>query len=97
AILEDPLTERAARPLFEDAKRLLQQIVCGRLLRARAVVGFWPAAAAGDDIELYTDESRSSRLGVVHTLRQQMTKAAGRPNLALADYVSPRESGRTDY
>jgi 5-methyltetrahydrofolate--homocysteine methyltransferase len=97
AILEDPLTAHAARPLFEDAKRLLQQIVCGRLLVARAVVGFWPAAASGDDIELYTDESRTTPLAVVHTLRQQMAKAPGRPNLALADYVSPRESGRSDY
>jgi 5-methyltetrahydrofolate--homocysteine methyltransferase len=97
AILEDPLTGGAARPLFEDAKRLLQQIVCGRLLRARAVVGFWPAAASGDDIVLYTDEIRSTQLAVVHTLRQQMAKAPGRPNLALADYVATRESGRTDY
>ena len=97
AILDDPVTGAAARPLFEDAKRLLQRIVCDRLLRARAVVGFWPAAATGDDIELYTDESRTARRAVVHTLRQQMAKAAGRPNLALADYVAPRESGRADY
>jgi len=97
AILEDPVTGAAARPLFEDAKRMLNQIVCGRLLRARAVVGFWPAAAAGDDIELYTDETRLERRAVVHTLRQQMTKVAGRPNLALADFVAPRESGRVDY
>ena len=97
AILDDPATGKAARSLFEDAGRLLQQIVCGRLLRPRAVVGFWPAAAREDDIELYTDDSRSERLAVVHTLRQQMAKAAGRPNLALADYVAPAESGRADY
>ncbi len=97
AILEDPVAGAAARPLFEDAKKLLERIVCNRLLRARAVVGFWPAAAAGDDIELYTDETRTQPLSVVHTLRQQMAKAAGRPNLALADYVAPRDSGRPDY
>jgi len=97
AILEDPVAGAAARPLFEDAKKLLERIVCNRLLRARAVVGFWSAAAAGDDIELYTDETRTQPLSVVHTLRQQMAKAAGRPNLALADYVAPRDSGRPDY
>jgi 5-methyltetrahydrofolate--homocysteine methyltransferase len=97
AILDDPATGKAARSLFEDARRLLQQIVCGKLLRPRAVVGFWPAAAREDDIELYTDDSRSEVLAVVHTLRQQMAKAAGRANLALADYVAPAESGRADY
>ena len=70
AILEDPLTRAAAAPLYEDARRMLDRIVCDRLLRARAVIGFWPAAAAGDDIELYTDERRSEVLRVVHTLRQ---------------------------
>ncbi|HEX7024503.1 MAG TPA: methionine synthase, partial [Gemmatimonadales bacterium] len=58
AILEDPVTGPAARPLFEDARRMLQQIVRDRLLTARAVIGFWPAASAGDDIEIYSDESR---------------------------------------
>ncbi len=97
AILADPVAGAAARPLFEDAKKLLERIVCDRLIRARAVVGFWPAAAVGDDIELYTDETRTQQLSVVHTLRQQMAKAVGRPNLALADYVAPRDSGRPDY
>ena len=97
AILDDPATREAARPLFEDARRLLDRIVQQRLLRARAVIGFWPAAAVGDDIELYADETRSARLAVVHTLRQQMSKAAGRANLALADYVASREGGSPDY
>jgi 5-methyltetrahydrofolate--homocysteine methyltransferase len=97
AILEDPLTRAAAAPLYDDARRMLDRIVCDRLLRARAVIGFWPAAAAGDDIELYTDEGRSELLGVVHTLRQQMSKSPGRPNLALADYLAPRGDLRPDY
>ena len=97
AILEDPLTRAAAAPLYQDARRMLERIVCERLLRARAVIGFWPAAASGDDIELYTDERRSEVLRVVHTLRQQMGKSPGRPNLALADYVAPRGDGRPDY
>jgi 5-methyltetrahydrofolate--homocysteine methyltransferase len=76
---------------------MLDRIVTERLLAARGVIGFWPAASAGDDIEVFTDESRSTRRTLVHTLRQQMTKSAGRPNLALADYVAPGDSGRPDY
>jgi 5-methyltetrahydrofolate--homocysteine methyltransferase len=97
AILEDPVTRAAAAPLYDDARRMLDRIVGDRLLRARAVIGFWPAAAAGDDIEVYSDERRSEVLRVVHTLRQQMGKSPGRPNLALADYVAPRGEGRPDY
>ena len=64
---------------------------------ARAVFGFWPANAAGDDIELYADEERTGQLAVIHTLRQQMIKPPGRPNLALADFVAPRRRGVADY
>jgi 5-methyltetrahydrofolate--homocysteine methyltransferase len=97
AILTDPVAGPAASALFEDAQALLRRIVDGRLLRARAVFGFFPANAIGDDIELYTDESRHGIRAVVHTLRQQMQKPPGRPNLALADFVAPRESGVADY
>src|SRR5581483_4008408 len=97
AILDDPTTGPAARALFADARRLLREIVTGRSLRAAAVVGFWPANSVGDDIELYADEERSRLVGVIHTLRQQMAKGPGRPNLALADFVAPRESGVPDY
>jgi 5-methyltetrahydrofolate--homocysteine methyltransferase len=61
------------------------------------VVGLFPANSAGDDIEVYPDERRDEPLAVVRTLRQQMEKAADRPNLALADFVAPRESGVPDY
>jgi 5-methyltetrahydrofolate--homocysteine methyltransferase len=97
AILDDPAVGKAARSLFADAERMLRTIVADRSLTARAAVGFFPANAVGDDIELYTDDSRSAVLATVHTLRQQMSKSAGRPNLALADYVAPRESGVRDY
>jgi 5-methyltetrahydrofolate--homocysteine methyltransferase len=97
AILEDPALGPAASNLFRDAGELLQRIVRERLLRARAVFGFFPANSTGDDIELYTDEDRTRRAAVVHTLRQQMLKPPGRPNLALADFVAPRESGVGDY
>ena len=96
-ILTNPATAAAAGTLFADAQRLLERIVREGLLRAQAAIGFWPANAAGDDIELFQDETRSTRRAVIHTLRQQMAKAPGRANLALADYVARRESGYLDY
>ena len=97
AILEAPLVGESARALYHDSRQLLDKIVAEQLLHARAVVGFWPANSVGDDIELYADESRSDVRGVVHTLRQQMEKPPGRPNMALADFVAPRASGVSDY
>jgi 5-methyltetrahydrofolate--homocysteine methyltransferase len=96
-ILTDPRTAEAAGSLFKDAKALLERIVCEKLLTAKAVVGFWPANASGDDIELYRDEARKERLAVVHTLRQQMAKADGRANYALADFVAGKDSGAPDH
>jgi 5-methyltetrahydrofolate--homocysteine methyltransferase len=96
-IFEDPTIGPKARELHEDAQRLLEQIIADRLLTAQAVYGFFPAASTGDDIALYADESRTRPLGTVHTLRQQSEKPPGEPNLALADYVAPLESGRQDY
>ena len=76
---------------------MLRRITDDRSLTARAVFGFFPANAVGDDIEVYADESRDRPAALVHTLRQQMAKAPGRPNLALADFVAPRESGIADH
>jgi 5-methyltetrahydrofolate--homocysteine methyltransferase len=86
-----------ARELYDDAQELLARIVRGKLLTARAVTGFFAANSVGDDIEIYGDESHSQLLGIFHTLRQQMEKSDGRYNLALADYVAPKESGLADY
>jgi 5-methyltetrahydrofolate--homocysteine methyltransferase len=97
AILDDPTVGPAARTLFADAERMLEEIVSQNLIEARAVVGFFPANAVGDDIELYADERRREVRAVLYTLRQQLSKGAGRPNLALADFVAQRESGVTDY
>jgi 5-methyltetrahydrofolate--homocysteine methyltransferase len=96
-ILRDPTVGPAATNLFRDAQELLDRIVRGRLLRARGVFGVFPANAVGDDIELYADEERTEPLAVIHTLRQQMIKPPGRPNLALADFVAPRDTGVADY
>jgi 5-methyltetrahydrofolate--homocysteine methyltransferase len=97
AILDDPAVGKTARGLFDDARRLLERIVKEHLLEARAAFGFFPAASEGDDIIIYTDDTRSTVRATVHTLRQQSRKSAGRHNLALADFVAPRGSGIPDY
>ncbi len=96
-ILSDPVTGDAARKLFDDARRLLDRIISGRLLRARGVYGFWPAAADGDDIVLFTDDSRSKELTRFHTLRQQWERKGQAAFHALADFIAPLDSGRKDY
>jgi 5-methyltetrahydrofolate--homocysteine methyltransferase len=96
-IFEDKIIGIKAHELFDDAQRLLHNIVSEHWLRARAVYGFWPANSVGDDIELYTNESREEVLAVVHTLRQQTLKSEGEPNHALADFVAPKSSGIPDY
>jgi 5-methyltetrahydrofolate--homocysteine methyltransferase len=96
-ILTDPTVGAAATGLFRDAQALLDRIVRERLLRARGVFGVFRANAVGDDIELYADEERTEQLAVIRTIRQQMIKPPGRPNLALADFVAPRDSGVPDY
>ena len=97
-ILADAKRGAAARSLFDDAQSLLKRVVDERLVRANAVVGFWPAAATDDDdVVLYTDDSRSTEHDRLHTLRQQMAKPDGRPNVALSDYTAPGESGANDF
>ena len=79
AILDDPEQGPAARALYEDAQDMLKQIVAERWFNPKAVIGFWPANSVGDDIALYTGESRSERLATFHGLRQQLSKRDGRP------------------
>jgi 5-methyltetrahydrofolate--homocysteine methyltransferase len=97
AILDDEAQGAAARQLFEDAQGMLSQIVGEGWFRPRAVVGFWPANAIGDDVRLYTDEARNTELATFFTLRQQLAKRGERPNVALADFVAPKETGLADY
>jgi 5-methyltetrahydrofolate--homocysteine methyltransferase len=96
-IFDDPQIGPRARELFDDAQQLLRQIIEKDLLTARAVIGFFPANSVGDDIEVYADESRSRVVARFHTLRQQMAKAPGHYNYALADFIAPRETGLPDY
>ena len=97
AILEDEKQGAAARQLYEDAQDMLRQIVEERWFNPKAVIGFWPANAVGDDIRLFTGESRSETLATFHGLRQQLSKRDGRPNLCLADFVAPAETGLADH
>ncbi|ATN34955.1 methionine synthase [Rhizobium sp. ACO-34A] len=97
AILEDEKQGEAARQLFSDAQSMLKKIIDEKWFRPRAVIGFWPANVVGDDIRLFTDETRAEELATFFTLRQQLSKRDGRPNVALSDFVAPEGSGVADY
>jgi 5-methyltetrahydrofolate--homocysteine methyltransferase len=97
ALLDDPETGARCRELFHDAQQLLDRLLAKKLIRGRAVYGFYPANSDGDDIVLFTDEARHEVLTTFHTLRQQMDKPEDQANLALSDYIAPRSSGRADY
>jgi 5-methyltetrahydrofolate--homocysteine methyltransferase len=96
-ILQDDKYGEAARRLLDDAEAMLKQLIAEKWLKANAVVGFWPANSIGDDIELYIDDSRTKVLARLHTLRQQMAREGDKANLALADFVAPKDSGVADY
>jgi 5-methyltetrahydrofolate--homocysteine methyltransferase len=94
-ILDDEKQGPAARQLFEDAQAMLQKIIAEKWFAPKAVIGFWPANAVGDDIQLYADEGRDRDLATFFTLRQQLTKRDGKANVALSDFVAPE--GKPDY
>ncbi len=96
-IFDDKNVGVEARKLFDDAQEMLNKVISENLLQANGVIGFWPANSVGDDIELYTDESRTQLLTRIHTLRQQAEKAKGEPHYALADFIAPKESGIPDH
>ncbi|MEX2198286.1 MAG: methionine synthase, partial [Burkholderiales bacterium] len=97
-ILEDPVVGTEARKLFADAQAFLKRMVAGRWVRASGVCGLYPAARVnGDDIEIYRDASRGTVAMTWHNLRQQNQKPAGQPNLCLADFVAPKETGVPDW
>ncbi|TBW54783.1 methionine synthase [Marinobacter halodurans] len=97
AIFDDPKRGEAARTLFNDAQAILKQLLEEKRLKARGVIGFWPANRRGDDVVVYTDESRQEVLTTLHHLRQQDEKSPGKPMLALSDYLLPEDSDRCDY
>jgi 5-methyltetrahydrofolate--homocysteine methyltransferase len=93
-IFEDAAVGEEAKKLYADARRLLDEIVAKKLFRARGVYGFWPASAEGDDIAVFDSGTEVTRF---HTLRQQWERQGQTAFLALADFVAPTDSGRTDY
>jgi 5-methyltetrahydrofolate--homocysteine methyltransferase len=96
-ILDDPNLGEAARKLFDDAKALMDRIERERLLTARGVYGFWPAASEGDDIIVYADQLRTKEKYRFHALRQQWERKGQGAFYSLADFIAPIDSGRKDY
>ncbi|HWJ05300.1 MAG TPA: vitamin B12 dependent-methionine synthase activation domain-containing protein, partial [Steroidobacteraceae bacterium] len=96
-LLTDPVVGDAASNLYADARHVLKQLLAERWLRARAVIGIFPANAVDDDIEVYADETRGRVAHRLHTLRQQKPKPTGQPHYALADFVAPKTSGVRDW
>ena len=97
-ILQDEKVGEAARNLFADAQAMLKRIVDEKLICARAVIGFWPAARVhGDDIEVYADDQRQQSIATLHHLRQQIDKPNKEPNASLADFIAPKNCAALDY
>jgi len=88
-ILEDEVVGEAARNLFADAQVMLKEIIDKKKFTAQAAIAFWPAQNVGDDLVLYTDETRTKILDKFYFLRQQTEHVSGKPNYALADFISP--------
>jgi 5-methyltetrahydrofolate--homocysteine methyltransferase len=97
AILDDPERGPVARALYDDARRMLDDIIREGWIQARGVVGLFPAAAVGDDIRVYTGEDRLAERLTLHQLREQKRKSPGQPNLCLADFVAPEATGLHDW
>jgi len=97
AILKDDLVGEEAAGLFNDAQAMLKRIGDELWLSHKGVVGLFPASSVGDDIHIYNPEDASELIHVQHTMRQQSKKAAGVPNIALSDFIAPRETGVVDY
>ena len=98
-ILTDNKVGAEAKKLFDDAQDLLKRLIAEKWVTASAVVGFWPANSIGDDIEVYTDDTRTSQRTILHTLRQQIARdpSRNRSHTALADFIAPKETGLADY
>ncbi len=96
-ILDHPEKGEEARKLFADAQKLLEQIIADKMLTANAVIAIYPANAMGDDVEIYSDETRQQTIATFHFLRNQQFKEDGKPNLCISDFVASRENGMLDY
>jgi 5-methyltetrahydrofolate--homocysteine methyltransferase len=97
AILDDPNQGVEVRKLYNDANNFLDEIIAKKMIAAKGVFGIWPANSNGDDIELYTDESRKTLIAKFCHLRQQQKRGPGLPNYCLSDFVAPKSAGIADY
>ena len=97
AILDDPNQGVEVRKLYDEANNFLDEIIAKKMITAKGIFGIWPANSNGDDIDLYTDESRATLIGKFHHLRQQQKRSSGLPNYCLSDFVAPKSSGIADY
>ncbi|WP_201265227.1 methionine synthase [Rhodococcus sp. P1Y] len=96
-ILNNPVSGETARKLYDDAQEMLDTLIKEKWLTATGVIGFFPANAVGDDIEVYTDETRTEVMTTLHNLRQQGEHRDGIPNRSLGDYIAPKDTGLADY
>ncbi|KUH99943.1 methionine synthase [Mycobacterium sp. IS-3022] len=96
-ILNNPATGETARKLYDDAQEMLDTLIKEKWLTANGVIGFFPANAVGDDVEVYTDDTRTEVLTTLHNLRQQGEHRDGIPNRSLGDYIAPKDTGLADY
>jgi len=96
-ILEDDVVGESARSLYNDAQSMMQRLIGEKWLAANGILRFFPANSAGDDVEIYTDDTREQVLATIPFLRQQMVRDRDRANHCLADFIAPKDSGVSDY
>ena len=96
-IFENETVGKEARKLYDEANQLLDKIISDRLLEAHGVIGLFPASSNGDDVIIYKDDNRQEVETTFHFLRQQGKKGEGVPNISLADFIAPQDSGKHDY
>jgi 5-methyltetrahydrofolate--homocysteine methyltransferase len=97
AIFNDPVKGDEARKLFDDAQKMLDEMVEKKMVLAKGAVGFYPCNSTVDDIEIYSDEKRSETVAIFRFLRNQQKKEGGAPNLSLSDFIAPADKGHVDY
>jgi len=95
-ILTDTIVGEAASSLYKDAQNMIAKLISDDWVQAQSVIGFWPAHSQSDDIVLFEDDKRNSEIARLHTIRQQMQRKNGKPNIALSDFVAPHGLGN-DY
>jgi 5-methyltetrahydrofolate--homocysteine methyltransferase len=97
SIFEDPIKGTEARKLFDEAQKMLDEMVKKKMILARGAIGFYPCNSLGDDVEIYADEKRSQTITTFRFLRNQQKKGDNSPNLCLADFIAPGDKGPVDY